>query len=82
LLYDGVGLVAKRVEHIPNSDPPQVRIISDNPLCKLYEGSGEEINIVAGYAGSRARCDVRARAEEVNIVGGVVGAAKRLRAIQ
>jgi hypothetical protein len=54
LLYDGVGLVAKRVEHIPNSDPPQVRIISDNPLYKLYEGSGEEINIMAGYAGSRA----------------------------
>ena len=35
-----------------------------------------------GYAGSRARCDVRACAEEVNIVGRVVGAAERLRAIR
>jgi hypothetical protein len=24
VLYDGMGLVAKRVEHIPNSDPPRV----------------------------------------------------------
>ena len=46
VLYDGMGLVAKRVEHITNSDPPRVRIISDNPLYKPYEGSGEEVNII------------------------------------
>ena len=40
------GLVAKRLEHIPNSDPPRVRIISDNPLYKPYEGSGEEVNVI------------------------------------
>ena len=38
--------LAKRLEHIPNSDPPRVRIISDNPLYKPYEGSGEEVNII------------------------------------
>ena len=38
--------VAKRLEHIPNSDPPRVRIISDNPLYKPYEGSGDEVNII------------------------------------
>ena len=43
VLYDGMGLVAKRLEHIPNSDPPRVRIISDNPP---YEGSGDEVNII------------------------------------
>jgi hypothetical protein len=32
VLDDGMGLVAKRLEHIPSSDPPRVRIISDNPL--------------------------------------------------
>ena len=37
---------AKRLEHIPNSDPPRVRIISDNPFYKPYEGSGEEVNII------------------------------------
>lgn len=29
VLHDGMGLVAKRLEHVPNSDPPRVRIISD-----------------------------------------------------
>jgi hypothetical protein len=29
-----------------NSNPPRVRIISDNPLYKPYEGSGEEVNII------------------------------------
>ena len=34
------------VAHIPNSDPPRVRIISNNLLYKPYEGSGEGINII------------------------------------
>ena len=46
VLHDGMGLVAKRLEHIPNSDPPQVRIISDNPLYKPFSGRGDELNIV------------------------------------
>ena len=40
VLHDGMGLVAKRMEHIPNSDPPRVRIISDNPLYKPYDCLG------------------------------------------
>ena len=46
MLHEGMGLVATRLEHIPNSDPPRVRIISDNPLYKRYEGSGEAVSIV------------------------------------
>ena len=61
MLHDGMGLVAKQLEHIPNSDPPRVRIISDNPLYKPYEGSGDGVNVMDGYAGSRARCDLAAR---------------------
>jgi len=34
------------LEQIPNSEPPRVRIISDNPLYKPHEGSGEEVNII------------------------------------
>jgi hypothetical protein len=34
VLDDGMGLVAKRLEHIPNSDPPAVRVISDNKLLQ------------------------------------------------
>jgi phage repressor protein C with HTH and peptisase S24 domain len=46
VLFDGMGLVAKRLEHIPNSDPPQVRIISDNPFYSPYERTAEEIRII------------------------------------
>jgi phage repressor protein C with HTH and peptisase S24 domain len=46
VLFDGMGLVAKRLEHIPNSDPPQVRIISDNAFYTPYERTAEEIKII------------------------------------
>jgi phage repressor protein C with HTH and peptisase S24 domain len=46
VLYDGMGLVAKRLEHIPNSDPPQVRIVSDNTHYSPYERLIDEMNIV------------------------------------
>jgi phage repressor protein C with HTH and peptisase S24 domain len=46
VLFDGMGLVAKRLEHIPNSEPPQVRIISDNTLYSPYERTSEEISII------------------------------------
>ena len=46
VVHDGMGLVAKRLEHVPNSDPARVRIISDNPLYTPYEGVAGEINIL------------------------------------
>lgn len=46
VLHDGMGLVAKRLEHIPNSDPPAVQVISDNALYSAYERTSDEINIV------------------------------------
>lgn len=46
VLYDGMGLVAKRLEHIANSEPPRVRIISDNSFYSPYECTCDEINIV------------------------------------
>jgi len=46
VVHDGMGLVAKRLEHFPNSDQPAMRIISDNPLYSPYEGTAEEINII------------------------------------
>ena len=46
VLDDGMGLVAKRLEHIANSDPPAVRVISDNRFYSPYERSAEEIHIV------------------------------------
>ena len=46
VLYDGLGLVAKRLEYIPNSDPPQVRIVADNGHYPPYERLIDETNIV------------------------------------
>ncbi|WP_445809635.1 S24 family peptidase [Yoonia sp.] len=46
VLDDGMGLVAKRLEHIPNSDPPAVRVISDNKLYPEYERTADEIRII------------------------------------
>jgi phage repressor protein C with HTH and peptisase S24 domain len=41
-----MGLVAKRLEHVPNSEPPAVRVISDNGFYSPYERSAEEIHII------------------------------------
>ena len=46
VLNDGLGLVAKRLEHFPGSDPPAVRITSDNRVYSPYERTADEINVV------------------------------------
>jgi phage repressor protein C with HTH and peptisase S24 domain len=46
VLHDGMGLVAKRLEHIPNSDPPRVKIVSDNDRYAPYERLVDEMNII------------------------------------
>jgi phage repressor protein C with HTH and peptisase S24 domain len=46
VLFDGMGLVAKRLEHIPNHDPPKVRVISDNTFYSAYERTADEISII------------------------------------
>lgn len=46
VLFDGIGLVAKRLEHVPNSDPPTLRILSDNTRYGVYERTAEEVNLI------------------------------------
>lgn len=46
VLNDGLGLVVKRVEYIPNSPEPRVQIISDNPHYPRYERPAEDIRII------------------------------------
>ena len=41
-----MGLVAKRIEHVPHSEPPKVVLKSLNPEYESYERSVEEIRIV------------------------------------
>ena len=46
ILDDGVGLVAKRVDAIPNTTPPQLRLSSDNPAYGNYQRRIDEVHIV------------------------------------
>jgi len=46
VLHDGMGLMAKRIEHIPSSDPPRIRVTSDNPNYSPYSCLLDEVNIV------------------------------------
>ena len=45
-LWDGIGVVVKRLEHVPNSDPPLLRISSDNEKHCEYQRTFEEVNII------------------------------------
>lgn len=55
VLWDGLGMVLKRVEFVDHSDPPRVRIISDNPSYKTYERDLEEAQIQGRVIGSLQR---------------------------
>lgn len=46
VIWDGMGLVAKRIEHVPNSDPLHVVLRSLNPEYDSYERLAEEIRVV------------------------------------
>ena len=39
-------LVAKRVEHVPNSDPPRIVVKSVNREYETYEREAEEVRII------------------------------------
>lgn len=46
VIWDGMGLVSKRIEHIPNSEPTKIVIKSINPEYQTYERDADEVNIV------------------------------------
>ncbi|WP_420403326.1 S24 family peptidase [Nisaea sp.] len=46
VLHDGIGLVAKQLELIPNSEPPRLLIRSESSRYQNYERTLEEVNIV------------------------------------
>jgi phage repressor protein C with HTH and peptisase S24 domain len=46
VIWDGMGIVAKRIDHVPHSEPPKIVIKSINPEYQTYERDGEEVNIV------------------------------------
>jgi len=46
ILYDGVGLVAKQIEIIPNSVPQKLLIRPENPAYRVYQRRIDEIQII------------------------------------
>ncbi|MYJ16778.1 MAG: S24 family peptidase [Gemmatimonadetes bacterium] len=52
VIWDGMGLVAKRIEHVPLSDPPKVVLKSLNPAYDSHECLAEEIRVVGRPSGS------------------------------
>lgn len=45
LVWDGIGMVVKRVEVVPNSAPPRLLLTADNPAYQAYERNLEEVEI-------------------------------------
>ena len=46
VIWDGMGLVAKRIEHVPNSEPSHVVLKSFNPEYASYERPAGEVRVV------------------------------------
>lgn len=51
VLWDGMGVVVKRLQVIRNTEPLRVKIISANPQYDPYEATIEEIRIIGRYGG-------------------------------
>lgn len=51
VIYDGIGLVAKRIEHIDGSDPARIRIMSNNSRYREYERTLDEAQIMGRVVG-------------------------------
>jgi phage repressor protein C with HTH and peptisase S24 domain len=46
VLWDGDGRVVKRIERVYGSEPPKLRLISDNPRHSTYEVPAEIVRVV------------------------------------
>lgn len=51
MIWDGVAQVPRRLEFIDGSQPPRIRVISDNPRYLTYESAVEATNIVGRVMG-------------------------------
>ena len=46
MLHDGLGLVIKQIEPIPNNAPVTLRIFAENTAHRAYNRSIEEVHII------------------------------------
>ena len=56
VLWDGSGLVVKRVEVLPHAEPPQLRLHSANPDYEPYSCLAEEAHIVGKVIWTVRKC--------------------------
>ena len=50
-LWDGYGLVIKRLQIVAGSDPMRIRVISANSSYAPYEAGADDIKIIGRFAG-------------------------------
>jgi phage repressor protein C with HTH and peptisase S24 domain len=55
VIWDGMGIVAKRIEHILSSEPAKLRIMSVNPDYETYERDAEEVHVIGRVVWSARR---------------------------
>lgn len=55
VIWDGLGLVTKRIEHVPNSDPTRVVLKFLNPDYGSHERPAGDLSVV-GRSGSPEDC--------------------------
>ena len=46
VIWDGMGFVAKGIEHVPHSDPPKLLLRSLNPAYDSHECLAEHVRVV------------------------------------
>jgi hypothetical protein len=55
VIWDGMGIVAKRIKHVPHSDLPKIVIKSLNPECQTFtNGTPRKSTLPAASRGRKA----------------------------
>jgi hypothetical protein len=55
VIWDGMGIVAKRIEHILSSDPPKLHLMSVNPDYATCERVAAEVQVIGRVVWSARR---------------------------
>ena len=56
VIWDGMGLVAKRIEHVPHSEPPKVVLKSPTPSTTATNAPSRTSASSDGLSGSPGSC--------------------------
>ena len=68
-MHDGLGLVIKQIELIPNTAPITLRIFSENTADSAYDRSIEEVHIIGQMVWFARAVYLLARARHIDLRG-------------